>query len=115
MLKAICVGSIAAIILSHGSIEFHEYAATHEAAGRWTIVLSAPVQALAALAPGFAAGWLARHRGILVGFFATLIGNVAYSAMAGTYWNSVLEGGVSNVAYTTLLRSNIWRDTQLSR
>jgi hypothetical protein len=38
---------------------------------------------------------LAGKRGILAGFLASLLGNIIYSGVFGTFWNSVLEDGAT--------------------
>jgi hypothetical protein len=102
MLKAILMGAATAVGLTYGSIALHEHTAYQGADGVWLTVLSAPIQAIAVLLPGFAAGLLAGERGILAGFLATLLGNIVYSVVFGTMWNSGLESGEFGVLYTAL-------------
>lgn len=102
MLKAILVGAVTAVALTYGSIALHEQAAYSGTESVWLTVVSSPVQAIASLLPGFVAGWLAGKRGILAGFLASLIGNIIYSGVFGTFWNSVLEDGGRGVSYIVL-------------
>ena len=102
MLKAILAGAVTAVALTYGSIAFHEQAASSDAVSMWLTVVSSPVQAVATLLPGFVAGWLGGKRGVLAGFLASLIGNIIYSGVFGTFWNSALEDGGRGVVYTLL-------------
>jgi hypothetical protein len=102
MLKAVLLGAATAVALTYGSSALHEHVATQGTGGMWLTVVSSPIQALASLFPGFVAGWFAGRRGILAGFLASLIGNIVYSGVFGTFWDSVLEDGASGVFYTAL-------------
>lgn len=102
MVKAILIGVATAVALSYGSVALHELAADQGAESMWLTIISSPIHAIASLLPGFVAGWLAGKRGILAGFLASLFGNIIYSAVFGTFWNSVLEDGARGVFYTVL-------------
>jgi hypothetical protein len=102
MLKALLVGTATAVALSYASVALHEHAAMSGGESMWLTVISSPVQTVATLLPGFISGWLARDRGILAAFLAGLFGNVLYSAVFGTIWNSVLVDGLSGVFSTIL-------------
>lgn len=102
MTKAIALGALAAVLLGYGSSALYEFAGTEGSENLWLSVVASPAQTLVSLAPGFIAGWLCHERGIISGLAAGLLGNVLYSAMFGTFWSTVLEGGVSSVAYTLL-------------
>ena len=68
----------------------------------WYAMLSSPLGAVAGLLPGFIAGWLYPRQGIVVGFITGLLGNVIYSAVFLTMWDSVIEGGALDVAEVIL-------------
>lgn len=102
MLKAILFGAATAVTLTYASIALHEHAAYQGTASTWLIVVSSPIQTIASLLPGFVAGCFAGKRGILAGFLATLLGNIVYSGVFGTFWDSVLEGRASGAFYTAL-------------
>lgn len=102
MLKAILFGAATAVALTYGSIALHEHVASQGTGGTWLTVVSSPMQTLGSLLPGFVAGWFAGRRGILAGFLASLLGNIVYSGVFGTFWDSVLKDGGSGVFYTAL-------------
>jgi hypothetical protein len=102
MLKALLIGTATALAFGYASVALHEHAAVSGSESMWLTAISSPVQTVATLLPGFIAGWLARDRGILAAFLAGLFGNVLYSALFGTFWNSVLVDGVSGVVSTIL-------------
>jgi hypothetical protein len=100
MLKALFAGTVTAVALGYASVALHEHAAVSGGESMWLTVMSSPVQTVATLLPGFIAGWLAGDRGILAAFLAGLFGNVLYSALFGTFWNSVLVDGLSGLLST---------------
>jgi hypothetical protein len=95
MLKAVLIGTLNAVVLNYGSVALHEHSAVNGSESMWLIAISSPIQALASLLPGFNAGWVARERGVLAGFLAGLFGNVVYTALFGTFWNSILADGMA--------------------
>ena len=104
MLKAILLGAATSVALTYGTLALDEQVAYRGTEGmwQWLTIVSSPMQTIASLLPGFVAGWLAGKRGILAGFLAGVLGNIVYSAVFGTFWDSVLEGGVRSVLYTIL-------------
>ncbi|WP_116811491.1 hypothetical protein [Steroidobacter cummioxidans] len=102
MLKAILFGAVTATVLAYASIALHEHGAYQGTASAWLTVVSTPILTIASLLPGFVAGWLAGKRGMLAGFLASLLGNIVYSGVFGTFWSSVLEDGMSGVFHSAL-------------
>lgn len=106
-ITAVVCGALIAVVSQYSQAAIFEHLATccvndPRPFPMWFTVMSTPLQALVALLPGFVAGWLGRERGILTGFLAALVGNVAYSALFGTFWGSTLKGGITEVGIVSL-------------
>lgn len=102
MLKAVLVGLVLAIALSHGAVVFSEHIATLTPGSSWLIALAAPVQVIPSLVPGFVAGWLAQTRGIKAGFTVGLVGTALYSVLFGAFWGSLAGVGASEAVSVVL-------------
>jgi hypothetical protein len=92
------IGIVIALLLQFGLASFAGFVADccgngQSAPPLWYAVVSSPLGGLAAVAPGFVAGWLSRRRGILAGFLTGLLGQVIYAGTLHTMWSTVVEDG----------------------
>ena len=107
---AVILGVALATALRYGREELQTHLITPTYGGvvpNWVPLLSAPIQVLVILAPGFASGWVASRRQLLCGFLTGLFGSALYSSVIGTHWPEEVTGGTSEVLFRiTWLVSN---------
>jgi hypothetical protein len=100
-LIAVALGVLAVIAAQQGVLRFGRAIAacciSENRSAVWVGIAMNLLFTIGILLPGFVAGWVARTRGILVGFLSGLVGGIIYSAAFGLAspvdWAAALTSG----------------------